>query len=109
MELSKSLEENVLMCSTDNTRPQAIRRYLADEHLDKQKCAWNPEGWDLVRTTNDTPRQLNGYDCGVFATFCAHYLSAGVNPSFSQADIPHLRRRMIIDILNKKINSEDES
>ncbi|KAH8093625.1 hypothetical protein JL720_4772 [Aureococcus anophagefferens] len=49
-----------------------------------------------VRTTDDTPRQLNGYDCGVFATF-ARTTSAPLD--FSQADIPTSATAMI-DILD---------
>ena len=61
--------------------------------------------WTLTHTSQDTPRQHNGYDCGVFATFCAHYVSVGAAPAFDQADIPQLRERMMLDILNKQLHS----
>lgn len=83
---------------------RAMIQYLKDEHLAK-KGAPLPGDWQPVRTTDDTPRQLNGYDCGVFATFCAHYASLGAPLDFSQADIPHFRDRMMIDILDKKLYS----
>jgi sentrin-specific protease 1 len=82
---------------------RATRRYLHDEHLDKKKTAWDDTGWTETTTTADTPRQRNDVDCGVFATFCAHYVSVGVKPEFSQMDIPLLRQRMMLDILDKKI------
>ena len=73
------------------------------ESRDKKQKPFDYAGWKKVETTANTPRQENGYDCGVFATFCAHYLAHGVDPNFSQEDIPHLRRRMMISILNKRI------
>ncbi|KAH8049907.1 hypothetical protein JL722_11691 [Aureococcus anophagefferens] len=85
---------------------RAMIQYLKDEHLAK-KGAPLPGDWQPVRTTDDTPRQLNGYDCGVFATFCAHYASLGAPLDFSQADIPHFRDRMMIDILDKKLYSAE--
>ena len=85
---------------------RAMIQYLKDEHLAK-KGAPLPGHWEPVRTTDDTPRQLNGYDCGVFATFCAHYASLGAPLDFSQADIPHFRDRMMIDILDKKLYSAE--
>ncbi|KAH8049610.1 hypothetical protein JL721_11646 [Aureococcus anophagefferens] len=85
---------------------RAMIQYLKDEHLAK-KGAPLPGDWQPVRTTDDTPRQLNGYDCGVFATFCAHYAPLGAPLDFSQADIPHFRDRMMIDILDKKLYSAE--
>ncbi|KAJ1447398.1 hypothetical protein M885DRAFT_576005 [Pelagophyceae sp. CCMP2097] len=51
-----------------------------------------------------TPQQSNSFDCGVFASYFAHYISLGVRPAFSQEHMPHLRRRMMADILAKKIH-----
>ena len=53
----------------------------------------------------DTPRQTNGYDCGVFASFCAPYMSLQEQLDFSQNDIQHFRIRMMVDILNKRIHT----
>ena len=82
----------------------AMFQYLKDEHETK-KGAPLPGDWTLTPTSQDTPRQHNGYDCGVFATFCAHYVSVGAAPAFDQADIPQLRERMMLDILNKQLHS----
>ena len=49
---------------------------------------------------------MNGYDCGVFSTFCAHYASAGAALEFSQRDIPDFRLRMMTSILEKEILCE---
>ena len=89
---------------------RAMRRYLGDHHRATYDGApLDSDAWTLVPTTPTTPQQSNGYDCGVFATFCAHYLAYGISPdlpSFSQDDVRHLRRRMMIDILNKRLVSE---
>jgi len=82
-------------------------RYLKDEHMDKKRTPLpNPDAWTLVPSTREnTPRrQENGYDCGVFASFCAHYASLGVEPNFSQDDVTRvLRRRLLLSILNEEI------
>ncbi|KAJ1447670.1 hypothetical protein M885DRAFT_471721, partial [Pelagophyceae sp. CCMP2097] len=78
---------------------RALMRYLGDEHQDKRGSPFDATGWTMVATTPDTPQQSNGFDCGVFASYCAHYVSLGVKPSFSQQNVPHLRRRMMADII----------
>jgi len=83
---------------------RALLRYLGDEHQDKKGVPFDSAGWTMVPTTRNTPQQLNGFDCGVFASYCAHYVSLGAKPSFSQQHMPHLRRRMMADILDKKIH-----
>ena len=83
---------------------KAMKRYLEDEHRAK-KGSELEGGWTLTRTTRDTPRQTNGYDCGVFASFCAHYMSLTEQLDFSQNDIQHFRIRMMVDILNKRIHT----
>ena len=92
------------MGATGDAYLRAMLQYLKDEHQTK-KGAPLPGDWTLTPTSQDTPRQHNGYDCGVFATFCAHYVSVGAAPAFDQADIPQLRERMMLDILNKQLHS----
>ena len=83
----------------------ATFRYLQDEHKDKKQCDLpDPDAWSLVPTTANTPQQHNGYDCGVFATFFAHWMSIdATEPDFDQSNIIHLRRRMMLSILDKDI------
>ena len=55
---------------------QVLLKYLEDEHMDKKKTPMkSPELWKLVSCTDDTPRQQNGYDCGVFTCMFADFLS----------------------------------
>lgn len=68
-------------------------------------------GWQDYSPKN-IPQQNNGYDCGVFACQFAECLSradggAGEEErdvfNFTQADMPFLRKRLVVDILNKSI------
>ena len=82
----------------------ATLRYLKDEHVDKKKTPLDTDGWTLLPTTPDTPQQQNGYDCGVFATFFAHFMSLdGTEPDFDQSNINLLRRRLLLSILDKNV------
>ena len=85
----------------------AMRSYLNCMHQARKGGPMNEEGWRNVYTTvgDDTPRQTNGVDCGVFTTFCAYYLAHGVKPSFNQTHIATFRRRMMSDILKTGISS----
>ena len=81
----------------------AMHEYLCDEHMAKKGAPLDGGAWQLVHTTDDTPRQTNGFDCGVFATFCAHYLAHGVRPNSPQGGVLHSGRSMMIGILNKRL------
>ncbi|KAK0208494.1 hypothetical protein DFS33DRAFT_1303966 [Desarmillaria ectypa] len=76
-----------------------LRHYLDAEHRNKKKKPFDFTGWEDYTLKKDTPQQENGYDCGVFTCQFLQYLSKGEESfNFSQADIPYLRRRMILEI-----------
>ena len=51
-----------------------------------------------------TPQQENGYDCGIFTCHFLESLSRGEEVfTFSQRDMPYLRRRMIWEIGNAQL------
>ncbi|KAK0465314.1 uncharacterized protein EV420DRAFT_1513860 [Desarmillaria tabescens] len=75
-----------------------LRHYLDAEHRNKKKKPFDFSGWEDY-TLKDTPQQENGYDCGVFTCQFLQSLSKGEDSfNFTQADIPYLRRRMILEI-----------
>ncbi|GMH93332.1 hypothetical protein TrVE_jg14317 [Triparma verrucosa] len=75
--------------------------YLNDEWQKLSKPGdFVPEDWSLISTTKETPRQKNGYDCGVFTCTCADYISLGLELTYTQKDITVCRRRMALKILN---------
>jgi sentrin-specific protease 1 len=84
-----------------------LLRYLQDEYSDKRPLEFEmgpPESWDLVTCTAETPRQQNGYDCGVFASLFADWISVDrplVQPS--EADMKRYRDRIALSILNGNV------
>ena len=79
---------------------EAIFRYLEDEHLDKKKTALaDSEEWALVRCQTDTPRQKNGFDCGVFTCMFADFLSKDCPLVFGQGHVDQCRNRIALSIL----------
>lgn len=79
-----------------------LLRYLEEEHLDKKKTEYDTSDWK-TEAPNNIPKQENAYDCGVFTCIFAERLSRQAPLDFVQADMSLLRRKMVINILNKEI------
>lgn len=47
----------------------------------------------------DRPRQLNGYDCGVFVIMMIEYIIDNLPLSFQQSDMPFFRQRLAVALL----------
>lgn len=78
--------------------------YLRDESNDKKKQDFDDENWRLVEKFDEgIPVQLNYSDCGVFACIYAEYLTRQAKLTFSQENIPYFRKKMIYEIITKKI------
>ena len=73
--------------------------YLVDEMRAKQGKTLDLSKWSKI-TVKDLPRQSNGYDCGVFACQYGRCIIADKPFDFTQKDMPFLRKRMTIDILD---------
>ncbi|KAL3914741.1 MAG: hypothetical protein SGILL_005979 [Bacillariaceae sp.] len=59
-----------------------LKKYLRMEYRNKKQIAMPaPHEWELDESTAATPRQTNGYDCGVFVCMYAYALSMGKDPS----------------------------
>jgi len=83
-----------------------LRQYLDLEHRDKKKTPFDFTGWEDY-TSEDTPMQDNGFDCGVFTCQFLESLSRGEESfNFTQKDILYLRRRMIWEIGNTTLRPE---
>jgi sentrin-specific protease 1 len=76
--------------------------YLELEHQDKKKESIDLSDWKL-KTPKDIPQQENMSDCGVFTCAFAERLARRCVFDFSQQDMRLLRRRMVLNILNKKL------
>jgi sentrin-specific protease 1 len=80
-----------------------LRRWLADEHQDKKKAAYDTSEWTDVSWKSGTPQQRNGSDCGVFMTRTADYLARDALLDFTQADMEYFRRRMVYEIMSTSL------
>ena len=76
--------------------------YLQQEHLDKKKTPMDMTGW-TCELPKDIPQQGNMSDCGVYTCTFAERLSRNEPFNFSQQDMITIRRRMVLNILNKAI------
>ena len=82
---------------------QILRDYLDRESQDKLKKPFDSTGWENVCPKN-IPRQQNGYDCGVFTcTFIERKSRGMANFGFSQQNMPLLRQKMVLNIINKSL------
>ncbi|KAF9091385.1 SUMO1 sentrin specific peptidase 1 [Mortierella sp. AD031] len=80
-----------------------LRDYLESESRDKLKKPFNFDGWEND-CPKDIPRQRNGYDCGVFTCTFIEFKSRGAEEfEFSQDEMPYLRKKMILNIINKSL------
>ena len=80
-----------------------LRRWLADEHQDKKKAAYDTSEWTDTSWKSGTPQQRNGFDCGVFMTRTADYLARDARLDFTQEDIEYFRRRMVYEIMSTSL------
>ncbi|EPT26540.1 Ulp1 protease family, C-terminal catalytic domain-containing protein [Toxoplasma gondii ME49] len=93
---------------TNKTWFATMRRYLQDEHADKRgKPLEDIEEWcipDDFASEKYTPQQANGFDCGVFICQMAECITDGRSFDFSQKDIPHIRRKMALQIVGGELD-----
>lgn len=82
---------------------QALLQYLDDEHKSKKNCPLpDRDQWELVSTRPETPRQRNGYDCGVFTCMFADFVSKDCPLVFTQDHIHQCRHRIALSIMKGK-------
>mmetsp|Transcript_23082 Transcript_23082/g.63998 ORF Transcript_23082/g.63998 Transcript_23082/m.63998 type:complete len:588 (+) Transcript_23082:59-1822(+) len=99
----KRIEVFDSMGAGGNRYLDALFNYIQDEHLDKKKSSLpDKEKWELVPTQRNTPRQTNGYDCGVFTCMFADFLSKDTALVFSQQHINQCRERIALSIMKGK-------
>ena len=75
-----------------------VLRYLVEEARGRKLTHFDVEQWHLSNVSN-LPRQTNNYDCGVFALNYGEYTARNARFTFTQADVPYFRRRMMFGIL----------
>lgn len=87
---------------TNNTCSQLLRDYIQQKASICNSVDHTFSEWPNV-THENVPQQLSNCDCGVFMCMYARQLSERVPLCFSQADIPVIRKHMVIELLLKKL------
>ncbi|CAH8656651.1 unnamed protein product [Dicrocoelium dendriticum] len=81
-----------------------LRSYLKNECEDKKGHPLpDLESWHLINTEDSVPQQENGSDCGVFLCTYGEFLSRNARFTFSQKDMPGIRKRMMYEILTQQL------
>jgi sentrin-specific protease 1 len=80
---------------------EALLQYLKDEWASKNNGQELPDlsEWRLVTCSSDTPRQKNGFDCGVFTCMFADFLSMDYPLTFTQDHVTQCREKIALSIL----------
>lgn len=78
---------------------KGLLQYLKDEHRAKKGTELAAGEWKLVPCTKDTPRQLNGVDCGVFTCMFCDFTSKDCPLVFTQEHIAQCRERIALSIM----------
>ncbi|XP_050417974.1 sentrin-specific protease 1 isoform X2 [Patella vulgata] len=100
--IKKSIRYYDSMGGNNDTCLNALKQYLIDECLDKKKQKFDLTGWSTV-AVKDIPQQMNGSDCGMFSCVFAEYVTRGAKITFTQDDMPYFRRKMVYEIVTKKL------
>jgi sentrin-specific protease 1 len=90
-----SLDDSSLRVQHDREYKWLLR-YVQDVHSIKRGTLL-PETWQNLAV--QSPKQTNGYDCGVFALLAADFLMLGEPLTYSQKDIPQARRWIALQCL----------
>ncbi|XP_061663356.1 sentrin-specific protease 1 isoform X2 [Syngnathoides biaculeatus] len=78
--------------------------YLQQESKDKKGKELDTTGWILrSKKRNEIPQQMNGSDCGMFTCKYADYITKDKAITFTQKQMPYFRRRMVWEIVNRKL------
>lgn len=82
-----------------------LLEYLREESMDKKKQDFDDENWKLINkfSSEGIPIQMNGSDCGVFTCQYAEYITRGAKLSFNQEHMRYFRKKMIYELLTRKI------
>ena len=82
-----------------------MKRYLQADHRDK-RGEDHPDLDTWPYEYPDTPQQVGGVDCGVFACKVLDFLSRGSPLSFSQEHIAHFRKRIVLELHSEALRNE---
>jgi hypothetical protein len=79
---------------------ERILRNLQRFMEDLDRSSGKPERDWSFRVAADAPRQLNGWDCGVFTLMACKWRALQLPFSYDQRDMDYFRRRIMADIIS---------
>lgn len=83
---------------------KCLRQYLADEYRSKNNRELDLSVWVDHAPGSQVPQQENSFDCGVFMCIFAAHVTQNKPFRFSQRDMPFFRKRILLDIMQKKFS-----
>ncbi|XP_037915051.1 sentrin-specific protease 1-like [Hermetia illucens] len=81
---------------------ETLEEYLRNESMDKPQIPFDTSNFIKDAAAN-TPQQENANDCGVFSCSIAENISKHRQILFTQENIPYIRKRMIVEIIQGKL------
>ncbi|XP_066269216.1 sentrin-specific protease 1-like [Branchiostoma lanceolatum] len=109
---SKSIRYYDSLGGRNDSCIENIRKYLQALQADERYRALTKDTSDVVVSDwtadypQNTPRQVNGYDCGVFACQCAEFASRDAEMTFKQADVQCIRKQMEDEIRQGRLENQ---
>ncbi|KAF7232515.1 hypothetical protein EG68_04635 [Paragonimus skrjabini miyazakii] len=101
---AKSITYYDSMGSPNHKCLKTLMSYLQSECDDKKGHPLpDPDSWKLINTEDSVPQQMNGSDCGVFLCTFGEFLSRNARFTFSQDDMPGIRKRMLFEIITQQL------
>nr|KAF6497654.1 SUMO specific peptidase 1 [Rousettus aegyptiacus] len=92
------------MGGINNEACRILMQYLKQESIDKKRKEFDTNGWQLFsKKSQEIPQQMNGSDCGMFACKYADYITKDRPINFTQQHMPYFRKRMVWEILHRKL------
>lgn len=80
-----------------------LARYLDDEAKCKSEPKINTINWPRL-FPKDIPKQTDSYNCGIYVLHYANRSSVGAPFYITSSDINSLRREVVFQLLNKKVD-----
>ncbi|KAI6196738.1 ULP-PROTEASE domain-containing protein [Aphelenchoides besseyi] len=81
---------------------ELIHDFLQKESTAKYESKYTVDDYELIEL-EPCPKQMNGFDCGVFTCRFAEYLSRRAPFNFHQRHMSYYRKRMVFEIVKKKL------
>jgi sentrin-specific protease 1 len=85
----------------------AIKRWVKqdfkDKHPDSPLGRFDTANWGELINPPGTPRQSDGYNCGVFTATAASYVGADKPFNYSSEHGDYLRKRMALEVIDMRL------